>query len=123
LNIILVVPWVYAGQSAPHAGLALATSLSAFLNAGLLYRHLARTGIFKLQTGWLLFFSKVSLATLFMVVVLMWGAGELSMWLQLSVMQRVLQLFIWVTLGIVVYFAVLWLLGLRLSQFKARVSE
>ena len=45
LNIAIVLPWYQSGASGPHAGLAAATSLSAFLNAGLLYRGLRHDGV------------------------------------------------------------------------------
>ena len=47
-----------------HAGLALATSLAAFVNAALLFVTLVKTGVFKAQTGWLSFSVKVLLANL-----------------------------------------------------------
>ena len=44
MNLIFVVPLhFYLGLG--HVGLALATSLAAFVNAGLLYRGLRREGV------------------------------------------------------------------------------
>ena len=45
LNLALVVPLA-------HAGLALATTLSACLNAGLLLRGLVVRGVFRPRPGW-----------------------------------------------------------------------
>ena len=42
LNVLIVVPWAYSELPGPHAGLTLATALSAYLNAGLLLRGLRR---------------------------------------------------------------------------------
>ena len=52
LNIAFVVPMVRYGYRAPHAGLALATTLSAFLNAGLLYRGLRRSQVYRPGGDW-----------------------------------------------------------------------
>jgi putative peptidoglycan lipid II flippase len=57
-----------------HAGLALSIGLGACINAGLLYYHLRRDGIYNLQTGWLKFFSKMTLALLAMAGALYWIA-------------------------------------------------
>ena len=46
LNLILIWPLA-------HAGLALATSLSALLNAGLLFWGLKKSGIYTASRGWL----------------------------------------------------------------------
>lgn len=44
-NLVLV--WHYK-----HAGLAMASTLSAFLNAGLLYRGLHKSGVFRIERHW-----------------------------------------------------------------------
>ncbi|MCW8901455.1 MAG: murein biosynthesis integral membrane protein MurJ, partial [Gammaproteobacteria bacterium] len=51
MNVAFVVPMLKLGWTAPHAGLALATSISAFINAGLLYRGLKKAGVYLPQTG------------------------------------------------------------------------
>ena len=45
LNLALIVPLA-------HAGLALATGLAAFLNAGILLRSLVRAGLYRPRPGW-----------------------------------------------------------------------
>ena len=52
LNVVLVVSLIRADYYAPHAGLAMATTLSALFNAGLLYRGLRRRGVYTPQPGW-----------------------------------------------------------------------
>jgi putative peptidoglycan lipid II flippase len=53
-----------------HVGLALATSLSAWLNAGLLARGLFRAGVFQPQPGWRRFWLHLILACAAMALVL-----------------------------------------------------
>lgn len=55
LNLLLIGPLA-------HAGLALATSLAAFLNAGLLLRELARSGLYRPEAGWWSHLLRVGLA-------------------------------------------------------------
>ena len=62
LNVAFVVPWYQSGAPGPHAGLALATSLSSFLNAGLLYRGLRRDGVIRHRLGWSRFLLRVLVA-------------------------------------------------------------
>ena len=118
LNVVFVVPWVWLDSPAPHAGLALATSLSAFLNAALLYRGLSRQGTLRSEPGWPGFLLRVSLAALFMSGVLFWGSGTVESWLPMSLVERVSRLVLWVSIGAIIYFVVLALLGVRPSQFR-----
>ena len=101
-----------------HAGLALATGLGSCLNAALLYYLLHQRAIHVPQPGWPLFLLKLLLAVGVMGA-LLWGvAGDATLWLSLQVWGRVLRLAWVVALGAGAYFAVLWLLGFRLSDFR-----
>jgi len=103
-----------------HAGLALAISLGACLNAGLLYYKLRRHAIFLPQTGWMAFLAKVAAALLVMGAVLWWATGEDATWLKAAVWWRIGRLSILVVLGATTYFGSLWLLGFRLRHFAKR---
>ncbi len=104
-----------------HAGLALSIGLGACINAGLLYYHLRRDGIYHLQTGWLKFFSKMTLALIAMAGALYWLAQRAGDWLQMATLLKLSWLAVLVVAGAVVYFAVLWLLGFRPRDFSKRV--
>ena len=104
-----------------HAGLALSIGLGACINAGLLYYHLRRDGIYQLQTGWLKFFSKMTLALIAMAGALYWLAMRAGDWLQMATIMKLTWLAVLVVAGAVVYFAVLWLLGFRPRDFSKRV--
>jgi putative peptidoglycan lipid II flippase len=103
-----------------HAGLALAISLGACLNAGLLYYKLRRHDIFRPQTGWMAFLAKVAVALLVMGTVLWWATGEDAAWLEAAVWWRIGRLSTLVVLGAATYFGSLWLLGFRLRHFAKR---
>jgi putative peptidoglycan lipid II flippase len=106
-----------------HAGLALSIGLGACINAGLLYYHLRRDGIYHLQTGWLKFFSKMTFALLAMAGALYWLAMRAGDWLQMVTIVKLTWLAVLVVAGAVVYFAVLWLLGFRPRDFSKRVNR
>ena len=65
LNLLLVVPLMISWNVGP-LGLALATSIAAYLNAGLLLRGLLRAGVYRLQPGWGHYAMRLLLATGFM---------------------------------------------------------
>ncbi len=113
LNLILIWPLA-------HAGLALATSLAALLNAGLLYRGLRTQGVFQPQPGWGRFLLRIGIASACMVLLLWWGSGPLSLWLSMDTWARALHLLGWIVAALVVYFASLMILGFRLHHVNLK---
>ena len=101
-----------------HAGLALATGLGSCLNAGLLYYLLHKRGIHRPQPGWPVFLFKLLCAVTVMGAAVWFAADQPRQWVAAGALVRVAWLLGVVSLGAVVYFAVLWLLGFRLSDFK-----
>lgn len=116
MNVIFVVPMLKLGWTAPHAGLALATSLSAFINASLLYFGLKKAGVYSPLPGWMKLFSQAVLAVSVMGAVIFAASGELSFWINATASQRILQLSWIIPLGAFSYFTVLWMTGVRFSQ-------
>lgn len=111
LNLAFIVPLA-------HVGLALATSLSAFLNAGMLFLGLRRDGVFEFQAGWLKFLLRLAFASVGMVAVLLWIKESPEVWLDRGTGQRVM----WIT-GLVLagsgsYFALLFGAGLRFKDLR-----
>ncbi|WP_292807291.1 murein biosynthesis integral membrane protein MurJ, partial [Methylotenera sp.] len=106
-----------------HVGLALALGVGACLNASLLYHHLRKADIFHPQTGWLFFMMKLFIALVVMGAVLHFAMGDVSLWLDLGLMQRLVYLSGLVILGAVSYFAMLLLLGFRPRDYMRRVSR
>jgi putative peptidoglycan lipid II flippase len=111
LNLALIVPLA-------HAGLALATSIAALLNAALLYRGLRKQEVYTPQAGWLALFIRISLAAVAMIAILWWGSGSLSSWINMTILERVLQLFILIIAGMLVYIVTLFAVGFRLRHVK-----
>lgn len=111
LNIILAFPLA-------HAGLALATSLAAWLNASLLFRGLLRSEVYRPQAGWGSLILRALVACAVMAGVLWWGGDGLEGWLHLGSWRRAGLLAWWILVGVAVYSAVLLMLGVRLRHFR-----
>ncbi|MCF6257717.1 MAG: murein biosynthesis integral membrane protein MurJ [Gammaproteobacteria bacterium] len=122
LNVIFVVPMVMFDIEGPHSGLALATACSAFINAGLLFRGLRKEGVLQVLPGWGLLAARVLIASLLMAAVLIWGTGDLSSWLQWGLWQRVEKLVLWVSVGGVVYFGALLMMGIKVRELMGRAK-
>lgn len=110
-NLILIWPL-------DHAGLALATSLSAIMNAWMLGRGLRLQQVFAWQEGWGRFGFQLVAATAAMTGFLLLLNHPLATWLQAGVGQRALWMAILVIGGAAIYGAVLVLLGLRLRHLR-----
>ncbi len=113
MNGVLVFLFVRTGFVAPHAGLALATGIAAFVNAGLLYRGLRRAGIYRPGPQWVGLWPRLLLANAGMGLLVWWLAGPAQFWLEASAWSRAGQLALCVAAGGVAYAALLWLGGLR----------
>ncbi len=119
LNIIFVVTLVRAEFYAPHVGLALATTLSAFFNAILLYRGLRRDGVYKPRPGWGRFTIQVVVASSLMSGVVLWARDQAGDWLALSILERTGALAACVVGGMIVYFLACYLTGLTPAALRA----
>ncbi|MEA3274800.1 MAG: murein biosynthesis integral membrane protein MurJ [Pseudomonadota bacterium] len=106
-----------------HAGLALATSIAATVNAGLLMRGLLREGIYRPPAGWARLLARGLGACLIMGLVVYWGRGETAFWLTLGTWERVLRLFGWIFAGGAIYALALLAFGIRPRHFLARPTR
>ena len=116
----LVIPWVHLDYPAPHTGLAIATSLSAYGNAIMLFLTLRRQGVYHRMPGWGRFLLQLGGALMLMLAVLIFAVPGLSHWLTWSAGHRALMLLLWVSASAATYFAGLFLLGFRLGAFRAQ---
>ena len=121
MNLVLVLPLMYYWNIG-HLGLALATSLAAYLNAGLLLRGLLRTGIFRLQPGWGTYTLRLLSATVVMGLVVAWMAPATSVWLEWAWQRRASEILLICAVGITAYFVLHLLAGTRMRHLRAPVS-
>lgn len=112
LNGIFVVPFGYIGM-------AMATALSALLNASLLYRGLVKAGIYQISRFSWLFLLRVAISSLIMGSVLHFVLPSWRQWLQLDFIHSVIWLAGGIIGAIVVYGLSLVALGGRLSHLKS----
>lgn len=96
-----------------HAGLALATTLAALLNAGLLLRGLRREGVYQPAGGWGRLLARALAAGLAMGVVLALGCPGTDEWLSLAARDRAMHLIGWIGAGALVYGLTLLCTGMR----------
>lgn len=113
LNVSIVVPWARAGLPGPHAGLALATSLAAYLNAWLLWRGLRRDGICRPRPGWRRLLLQVAVGTAVMSMLLVYFVEPVNNWLAADTGQRAGWLLLTIAGGLAAYLAALLASGLR----------
>ncbi|MDF2178232.1 murein biosynthesis integral membrane protein MurJ [Aliiglaciecola sp. CAU 1673] len=111
-NIILAIPFGYVG-------LAIATAMSATLNAALLYQKLHRLGVYQASRRTLVFLAKVLFGTLLMVAVLLFASPDMPAWRQLPVAEQGLQLAMLIGLGALVLSVACVLQGIHPSALRA----
>ena len=106
-----------------YVGLALATTLSATLNAWLLYRGLKSAGVYSLPTKTLIFIAKLVTSAAVMAIAVFQLSSDFDVWLVMSFIEQVQNLIMCIILGIITYLLMIILLGVRLSDFKVIKDE
>ena len=115
-NLMLIIPLA-------HVGLALATSLSAFVNAGLLLLGLVKTGVFHFRVHWVIYLFQALAANVVMVLVLNFflSGSSLELWINASTLSRITNLSILCVAGALSYALTLLACGVRPSHFRHSV--
>lgn len=103
-----------------YVGLAIATTLSATLNAWLLYRGLKQAQIYHLSSHTKVFIGKLMLAASVMALVVYQLSPDFDAWLSMLFFKQILQLAFCIGAGCASYFLVIFLLGVRFSDFTVK---
>ena len=103
---LLAIPFSYVG-------LAIASAMSATLNAYLLYRGLAKADVYHFSRKSAVFFGKVLLAAIAMGAAVWYYVPEINQWAKMDFFMRVYWLVWLIVLAAIVYGATLILLGIR----------
>jgi putative peptidoglycan lipid II flippase len=111
-NLIFAIPYGYVG-------LAIATALSALLNASLLYHGLYKQGVYKLSTATTVCLAKIVAASLAMGGLILWLSPMAEQWFALTWAESVWQLLICVVAAVASYLVLLFCLGIRLAHLKS----
>jgi len=120
INVVVVLPAAKLGFPAPHILLATSTCTGSAINAFLLWRGLRRGGTFHASPVWRTLLPRVLLACAAMAALLWWLGGDLSSWLALAPLQRVARCLLVIVAAAALYFATLFLLGLRYRDLRTR---
>ncbi len=115
LNAVLILPLA-------HAGPALATTLSAYLNAALLLWALLKHKVYQPCQKWWQFIGQVGLASMLMSGFLYYFVDS-DLWLYWKASQRSLALLLVIGLALLIYLFALWLLGVRPKHLAGSQSN
>ena len=118
LNVAVVLPAKYFGFPYPHILLATSTCISAAVNTALLWRGLARAGVYKARPGWGALIARVLFANAVMAALLIWLGGDLQGWMDAAPLRRAGRLALCVSAGAVTYLVALYLSGTRLRHLR-----
>ena len=119
LNLAVVAPLAYFKKlPAPHAFLALSTSIAAATNSILLYRGLRSSGVLLPTPGWRRLILRVLGASAVMAAALAWLAGGTSRWLAMHTWDRLVHMSLCVVVGAAAYFCGLLALGARRADLR-----
>ncbi len=116
VSIILAIPFGYVG-------LAIATSMSATLNMILLWRGLAKQGVYRVSRQSLVFIARLLLAVLAMGALLVWLSPAFEQWVSMSKTESMIWLAGLIGAGALIFVTVNLALGLRIKDLKASESR
>ncbi len=118
LNLAFLWIWTKYELPGPHAALALATSISAYLNAALLFIMLKKSTSISMGAGWPKFLAQIIIASSLMMVILLQLLPMASQWLEWGIYSRIVALLGFMLLGSLLYIGALALLGVRRKNFS-----
>jgi putative peptidoglycan lipid II flippase len=113
LNLVFVGLLLNRGFEGPHAGLALASSAAAYLNAILLYRGLRKRQVYVPERGWLRLWIAILLACATMGALLLFMTHDTDSWLQANAALRIKNLALTIVFGVIVYIFTCMVMGLK----------
>ncbi len=119
--IAMVANMVFNLMLAPfygYVGLAIATTLSATLNAILLYLGLKKQNVFTLPFSSIFFIFRLMIAALVMAGVVFYLSPNFDVWLAMSFPKQVMKLMFCIGTGMFSYFVSVLILGIRIRDFK-----
>jgi putative peptidoglycan lipid II flippase len=113
LNLIFVGLLLFKDFEGPHAGLALASSAAAYLNAILLFRGLRKREVYTPERGWIRLWIAVILASTTMGALLVFMTHDLQSWLEAPALLRVKNLSLSIAFGVIIYVFTCMVTGLK----------
>lgn len=102
-----------------HVGLALASACASYLNLALLWRSLAREGVYQRQPGWTRHLLRLGCACAAMVAIMLIGLALLPGWTEAATSLRMLRLGGLIVAASAAFLMVLFASGFRLRDLRA----
>lgn len=125
LNLVVLGALFATGrleEKGMHALLALSNGIGAMFNATLLYTGLVRSGVLRKEVGTRRLLIQIVIASALMAIFLVMFGGSVAEWLAASTVHRLIWISGLVAGGGAIYFASLWLMGVRVHQFRVRTA-
>jgi putative peptidoglycan lipid II flippase len=119
LNALVVLPLSFTDFANLHILVATNTCIGAAVNTWLLWSGLRREGVLRHVAGWPVFVMRVLVANAVMGVLLVWLAGDTARWSAMGFVERIARGGGGILLGAAVYFAVLFLSGMRYRHLRS----
>jgi len=119
INLFIVLPAYWAGFPIPHVLLATATCTGAAINSFLLWRGLKRAGVYTPRVGWRALLLRALFANTAMASLLWWLGGNLAAWTASAPLARAARLAGCIAAAAVVYFAALYVTGMRVRHLRS----
>jgi putative peptidoglycan lipid II flippase len=105
-NLILVFPLA-------HVGLALATSISAILNATMLFMALRKAKVLTLDKSWLSWLSKLLVGNILLILFIQFQMTDVIIWQQWTTFERVESITVLIIGSLLTYAVGMYLAGVR----------
>jgi putative peptidoglycan lipid II flippase len=118
--VIVVLPAARMGFPAPHALLAISTSISAAVNTFLLLRGLRKADVYTPSPGWTVLLVRIVAANGVMAFALVWLGGDLQSWMSAGALARVGRCALCIGAGAGLYFAALYAFGMRYRHLASQ---
>lgn len=122
LNITVALPAAWLGFEQPHVLIATATSVGGLVNTVMLWRGLTGDGVLVLSPGWRPLLLRVLGANVVMGALLVYLAGDTARWMTMDFFERLWRGGGAIVLGAALYFATLFLLGMRQRHLRTAVA-
>ncbi len=116
LNLVFVGLLLKQGFEGPHAGLAMASSAAAYLNAILLFRGLKKRQVYMPERGWIRLWITIITACAAMAALLYFMTNDINSWHQAGVTLRIKNLGLSIGFGVIVYVFTCMVGGLKVQD-------
>ena len=100
-----------------------AFSIASIANAILLFYQLVKEGLIEINRDGFVYLLRIALATTGMTAFLMAFNPDDSLWIDSGIFERIGSLFFLISLSVIIYFSILFLLGFRLKDLRIETTS